>query len=123
MTLKTYIWGMRIITLFSLITLGIIIVYINPQSSGLLGIFLFYLVIFFALGGIFNLFLIFVRKKFLGNKTTATNVGLSFRQGILLAILCLVLLILQSYRILIWWDALFVVAGIFLIELFFLSRS
>jgi len=123
MTLKTYIWGMRIITLFSLIALGIIIIYVNPQSSGLLGIFLFYLVIFFALSGIFNLFLIFVRKKFLGNKTTATNVGLSFRQGILLAILCLILLILQSYRILIWWDALFVVVGIFLIELFFLSRS
>lgn len=123
MTLKTYIWGMRIITLFSLITLGIIIVYVNPQSSGFLGMFLFYSVIFFALSGIFNLFLIFIRKRFLGNETTATNIGLSFRQGILLAILCLALLILQSYRILIWWDALFVVAGIFLIELFFLSRS
>ena len=51
------------------------------------------------------------------------NVALSFRQGILLALLAVGLLILQSFRMLVWWDALLVVAGVFLIELYFLSKN
>ncbi len=123
MTLKAYVWGIRIITLFSLIALGAIIVYVDPKSSGIIGIILFYLIIFFVLSGIFNLGLIFIRRKLLGNEIAASNVGLSFRQGILLATLCLILLILQSFRVLIWWDALLVLGGIFLVELYFLNKD
>ncbi len=123
MTLKVYIWGMRIITLLSLIALGTVIFYVNPESAGIFGMVLFYLIIFFVLSGIFNLFLLFIRKKLLGKEVVATNVGLSFRQGILLAIFCLIILILQSYRILVWWDALLSLGGIFLIELYFLNRN
>ncbi len=123
MTLKAYIWGIRIISLLSVIFLGIVIAYIDPRSSGLLGVALFYLVIFFVLSGMFNLLLLFLRRKFLGNEVAVTSVGLSFRQGILLAISVVGILILQSVRMLIWWDALLVIGGVFLIELFFLSRS
>lgn len=123
MTLKVYIWGMRIITLLSLIALGTVIFYVNPESAGIFGMVLFYLIIFFVLSGIFNLFLLFIRKKLLGKEVVATNVGLSFRQGILLAIFCLIILILQSYRILVWWDALLSLGGIFLVELYFLNRN
>ncbi|HHE46017.1 MAG TPA: hypothetical protein ENL05_01590 [Candidatus Moranbacteria bacterium] len=123
MTLKAYIWGMRSITLLSLIALGVMIVYVDPESSGIIGITLFYLIVFFVLSGIFNLGLIFIRRKLLGNEIAASNVGLSFRQGILLAVLCLVLLILQSFRILVWWDALLALGGILLIELYFLNKD
>lgn len=123
MTLKAYILGMRFITLFSLIALGAVIFYIDPENSGAIGIVLFYLVVFFVLSGIFNLFLLFIRRKLLGNELAAESIGLSFRQGILLSILVLGIMALQSYQILIWWDALLVVAGVFLIELYFLSRN
>ncbi|HRY82353.1 MAG TPA: hypothetical protein P5232_01415 [Candidatus Moranbacteria bacterium] len=123
MTLKAYIWGMRVITLFSLLALGAVIIFVDPEGSGAIGIFLFYLATFFVLSGIFNLFLLFVRRKLLGSELAAKNIELSFRQGMLIAIMILGIMILQSFRVLIWWDALLVVAGVFLIELYFLSRN
>ena len=50
-----------------------------------------------------------------------SNIILSFRQGILVALLATSLLVLQGLRILLWWDGLLLVAGIFLIELYFIS--
>jgi hypothetical protein len=123
MTLKAYIWGMRVITFFLLIALGIVINYIDPTESWPVGVALFYLIVFFALAGIFNLFLFAIRKKLLGNELAAESVGLNFRQGILLSLIILGIMILQNLEMLVWWDALLVVAGVFLIELYFLSKS
>ena len=123
MTLRAYIWGMRIVTLFSLAALGAVVVYIDPRSGAWIGLLFFYLAALFSIGGLFNLVLLFFRRKLLGEEAAADSVGLSFRQGILLAIIALGVLILQSFRLLVWWDALLVVAGVFLIELFFLSRE
>ncbi len=123
MTLRAYIWGMRVVTLLSMAALGAVIVYVDPQSSAWIGLTLFYLAAFFSLGGVFNLLFLFLRRKLLGEDAAADSVGLSFRQGILLAVIFLGILILQSFRMLVWWDALLVVAGVFLIELYFLSRE
>jgi len=101
--------------------LGAVVFFIDPDSSGFLGMFLFYSTFFFVFSGIFNLFLLFWRKKFLDEKSLANSVGLNFRQGILLAILFLGILIFQGLRILIWWDVLFLIAGVFLLAFFFLS--
>ena len=59
----------------------------------------------------------------LGKESTAVNIGLSFRQGFLLAVLALGVLILQGMRLLVWWDGLLLVVGIFLVELYFLSKE
>ena len=123
MTLKSYIWGMRLLTLFSFIALGLVVNFIDPERSGLTGKILFYLILFFALSGFFNLLLLWLRKKTLGTGAVALNVGLSFRQGILLSIFVAGILGLQSFRVLIWWDGLLLLAGIFLVELYFLSRN
>jgi len=123
MTLRSYIWGMRFLILLFAGILGAVVFFIDPDSSGFLGMFLFYSTIFFVFSGIFNLFLLFLRKKFLDEKSLANSVGLNFRQGILLAILFLGILIFQGLRILVWWDVLFLIAGVFLLELFFLSRE
>lgn len=123
MTLRAYIWGMRIVTLLSFFALAAIIVLVDPQNSAWVGLVLFYLAAFFSLGGMFNLILLFIRRKFLGEKLATESVGLSFRQGIFLAVMALGILALQSFRVLVWWDALLVVVGVFLAELFFLSRE
>lgn len=123
MTLKSYIWGMRFLVLLFSGILGAVVFFIDPESSGFLGMFLFYSTIFFVFSGILNLFLLFLRRKFLDEKTVANSVGLNFRQGILLAILFLGILIFQGLRILVWWDILFLVAIVFLVEFFFLSRE
>jgi len=76
-----------------------------------------------VLSGIFNLFLLRLRKKSVNAEAAHYIIGLSFRQGILLACFAIGLLILQSLRILIWWDGLLLLAGIFIIELYFVSKD
>jgi hypothetical protein len=96
---------------------------VDYDSSGLAGKMLFFGSLFFALSGFFNLLLLWLRKNQVDAENAFSSVGLSFRQGILLALFAVGLLILQSFRILIWWDGLLLLAGIFLIELYFVSRD
>lgn len=123
MTLRTYVWGISIITLFSFIALAGVIIYVDPEKSGVAGKAIFYLVFLFFLSGFLNLILIWLRKKMIGRDVIAANLSLSLRQGILLAILAIGILILQGMRVLVWWDGLLLVAGVFLIELYFLSKE
>jgi len=103
--------------------LVLIVYYIDPNSGGVIGKLLFYLVLFFFSSGLFSLILLWLRRKIISEETAFSNVGLSFRQGILLALLISGLMVMQSFRILVWWDGLLLLAGIFLIELYFLSRN
>jgi hypothetical protein len=123
MTLRAYIWGIRFITFLSLAAFVFVVKFVDPDSTGFIGKLLFYLSLFFAGSGIFNLILLRLRKKSLNVESASANISLSFRQGILLALFTIGLLILQSFRILIWWDALLVFGGIFLVELYFVSRD
>ena len=123
MTLRSYVWGMRLITLLSIFALAYVVVYFDPESSGIFGKIYFFTALFFSSSGVFNLILIALRRKLIGEEKGIGNLGISFRQGILMAILLVALMILQSFRLLVWWDGLLAVAGVFLIELYFLSRS
>jgi hypothetical protein len=122
MTLKSYLWGMRFSALLSFVAFGLVAGYTDPQSGGLMGTFFFYGTFFLFLSSLFVLMLSWVRRKMGKNESVLSDLGVSFRQGILLSLLVIALLILQSFRFLTWWDGLLAVAGIFLIELYFLTR-
>lgn len=123
MTLKSYIWGMRLVALFSFIVGVLVVIYTDPEKSGIIGLVLFYLIAFFFLSSFFNLFLLWIRKKTLGSEAVALNIGLSFRQGVLLSIFAVGMLVLQSLQMLVWWDGLLLLAGVFVVELYFLSKK
>ena len=123
MDIRSYIWTSRFLTFVFLVVFGLVVTYINPETSGLQGKVFFYLSLFLFLAGLFNFFLLFFRKKMMDRETAELNARLSLRQGVLLALLVPGLLILQSFRMLVWWDGLILVAGIFLVELYFLSRN
>lgn len=123
MTLKSYVWGMWLVTLLSVGALVLVIIYVDPDSAGMAGRVIFFSVTFFALGGVFNLLLLRLRKNITTLETAFHNVGMSFRQGMLLGLLSAGILILQGARVLVWWSGLLLVILIFLIELYFLSRS
>lgn len=124
MTLKAYLWGMRVSTFFALAGLIFVIYYIDPDESGLVGKLLFYLSALLSFSGIFTLFLVWVRsKKMTGESDDLSFMGTSFRQGVLLSLLLIILLFMKSIEILLWWDGMLVAAGIFLIELYFLSHK
>lgn len=122
MTIKAYLWGMRLCTLVALVSLGLVIYYINPVRDGILGMVLLYVSLFFSITGIATLFLFWLRRTFSKNEVVYSNVGTSFRQGALIAFTVCALLLLQSFRLLVWWDGGIAVAGVLLIELWFLSR-
>lgn len=123
MTLKSYLWGLRISTVILFMAWTVVVVNVDPEKSGIIGKVLFYLSFFLFLSGIFILILTWIRRKLEGDEAAFSQLGVNFREGILLAVLAAGLLLLQSAKVLIWWDGLMLAAGIFLIELYFLSRE
>ncbi len=119
---KGYLWLVRIISLLAFSALGFVIMQIDPEKNRQSEIF-FYTAFFFSAWGILNLFFLRLRRKNMRGEMLGENIILSFRQSVLLAILATSLLLLQGLRMLVWWDGLLIVAGIFLIELYFLSRE
>jgi hypothetical protein len=97
--------------------------FLDPQEPGIRNKILLYVFLFLFLAGFFNLSLLAIRRKSLRGELAIMAAGLSFRQGALLALFFSGLLILQSFRMLVWWDSLLLLAGIFLLELYFLSRN
>ncbi|MBU2028727.1 hypothetical protein KJ761_02445, partial [Patescibacteria group bacterium] len=111
MTLKSYLWVVKIVTLFSFIALSAAVYFIDPEKTGWAGKTIFYLVLFFALSGLLNLILTKLRKIWGGEGAVILNIGLSSRQSALLALILVGLLFLQGLQILVWWTGLLLVAG------------
>jgi len=122
MTVRSYLWGMRLSTLAALGALGVVVYYVDPFRDGVLGQALFYISLFFSITGLATLFLFWLRRRWHANEVVYQNVGVSFRQGMLVALAVSGMFVLQSFRLLLWWDAGIVIAGVLLIELWFLSK-
>lgn len=122
MTVRSYLWGMRLSTLVALIGLGLVIDYVDPTRSGVLGQTLFYISMFFSVTGLAALFLFWLRRRFLRNEIILGDMGISYREGLLIASVVSAMFVLQSFRLLVWWDAGLVIAAVLLIELWFLSK-
>jgi len=123
MTLKSYLWGMKIGAVLSFAAWTLVVVNVDPRQSGLAGALFFYGSFFLFLSALFALFFTWLRKKTqAGDEMAFHHVGASFRQGILLALLANGLLFLQSLRVLTWWDGALALAGVFLVEFYFLTR-
>lgn len=123
MTLGQYLIGMSIGTVFSWAAWVIIIINLNPYSSGIIGLIAFYISLFLALVGTIALLGFFIRVWISRKEVIFAHVGTSFRQAILLAIILIGLLLLQSFGALNWWVALLFVSAITLLEFYFLSRE
>lgn len=123
MSIRTYIWGLVISTLLALSAWIFVVFYIDPEESGIIGQVFFYASLFLFLSGLMVTFFVWLRKKFIGEDVAIETIGLSFRQGVILATFPILIIILFSLGYLIWWSALLVLSGVLLLELFFLSRD
>jgi hypothetical protein len=122
MTLKSYRWGIRISAILSFAAWALIVWYVDPTKAGLAGLVLFYGSAFLFLSATFILFFTWLRGS-APSEEAHIYLALSFRQGILMSLLTVCLLVLQQARFLRWWDGLLVVAGFLLIELNFLTKK
>lgn len=123
MTLRKYLIGMFVSTILCWFSFGLILTYIDPFASGFVGLFCFYISLFFATIGTLTIIGYLLRVWLSKNEILYAHIGPAFRHGVLLSIILVVSLILQSFRLLTWWDAGLFIATIALLEFFFLSRK
>jgi hypothetical protein len=128
MTAKTFLWGMRLVAALASVSVVLLVLYTspyqnqNPDNTNPINIALLQTAIFFALGGIFSLFFFWLRRRASGNEILGAHLGVSFRQGLLLSLCIVLLLTLQSFRVLTWWDGLLAAGAVLMVELYFLAR-
>lgn len=121
MTLRSYLWGLRIGTLLSFTALCAVIFLTDPIDIGHVAFVFFYVTFFLTASGIGILTLTWLWRRIAKDVATLGEIGMAIRQGILLGVFATVCVAMQQLRILLWWDALLVACGIFLVELYFLT--
>ncbi|MFC1640508.1 hypothetical protein ACFL2D_00505 [Patescibacteria group bacterium] len=123
MKLHQYIIGMFISTLLVWGAWILILFSVDPGASGFIGPLIFYISLFFAVVGSFTLVGFYLRVWFSRNEVIYQHATTSFRQGILLSVAFVGVLILQSFHFLTWWSILLFVLAVVILELFFVSQS
>jgi len=123
MTLRSYIWSLRLFTITSLCAFLGVIFFIGPIDVGMVAYGLFYVTTFLWITGCSILVLTHMRERFMQDAILSKDLSVTLRQGILIGLLICILLALQQFRILTWWDALLSIAAILLIELYFITRT
>lgn len=114
--------------MFSLALIVYLVLFQNPyigassQDKSYLVISAFLVGTYALIASLAVLFIFRVRKNLFEQDLWPLNFGIALRQGLLLSLGAIVLLVLQIFRVLIWWDGMLVVGAIFMIELYFLVR-
>lgn len=126
---KAFRIGMWLIVLLGIGATAFVLNFTNPYQDiesfekNFLNVVALYISTGLFFTGFFSLILFWIRKKsLLEEDVQYIHMGVSFRQGVLLSIAVVVVLILQSFRVLVWWDALLAIGAIMMIELYFLAR-
>jgi hypothetical protein len=104
-------WGSWLLVLF----------FINPETTGILGFTLFYFSLFFALTGSLALISYFFRAVFTKRYSKTEEVQISFRQAIFWALVLALAMFLQAQNLLNWLNTLLLVMAVTIIEFLILS--
>ena len=123
MSLKKYLFIMTLITLVCWLAWLLVLFYLNPQEAGFAGFLFFYTSLFFALFGTFSLLGFFGRVWFSKEQIIFRYLSISTRQSLWFSILLVGTLLLQGSGFIRWWNVLFLIIFLTLLEFFFLSRK
>lgn len=83
----------------------------------------FYISLFLALTGTASLVGFMIRAIFTEKEALFRYMGVSLRQAILFSILLTTSLLLQGNRLFKWWNAILLIVGLTILELFFITRT
>lgn len=121
MTLRQYLVLMTVGAVFCW-TIWVSVLYlIDPTAAGFLGFAFFYLSLFLALAGSLSVLGLLLRMKFGKEGAVFKTVMTSFRQATLLSLLVIGSLILKSQGVLTWWNTIFLILALTILEFFFMS--
>lgn len=121
MSLKAYLSIMFLATLICWSAWAVVINSINPETTNWLGLTLFYASLFLAIVGTSAIIGFLIRFVALRQELAFRHVAVAFRQSFLLAALIIGGLLLQSYRMLTWQNALYLVVAVTVLEFFLIS--
>jgi len=120
MALGRHLLIMLIVTLGAWIGWLAVIIQVNPEEAGFLGIVAFYLSLFLALFGSLSLLGITVRSLASKRRLQGANLLVAMRQALLWTFALLVALVLQSQSLLNIWSLTILIVLFIMLE-FFLS--
>ncbi len=96
---------------------------VDPYEADALSFLFFYLSLFFTLVGVISIIGSVLRRTFVKDRVVFRQVITSFRQAILFSCLIIACLFLQGQRLLTWWNILFLISALVMMELFTISRK
>lgn len=117
MSLYAYLWGIRLFLLLSLCAWVGIVVAVDPEQAGAVGLWLFFTSFFGVILGSLTLSVTALYRRALGTASAAHHLGGAFRQAFLLSLFAVGLVFLQMKGALTWWDGLLLLAAVLLLEL------
>ncbi|MDP3900007.1 MAG: hypothetical protein Q8Q23_02910 [bacterium] len=121
MTLKTYLAMMILATAICWSAFAVVITSVNPNETNRIGFALFFVSLFLSLVGTSAIVGFFIRFIALRQELVFRHVAISFRQSFSFASLAVVLLILQAIDLLTWYNMVFLVLGLTMLEFFLIS--
>lgn len=121
MTFRAYLFLMGATTMLCWFAVGIVLYAVDPFTSGVSGIALFYGSLFLSLVGTLALFGIIVRKFLFREEPHFVHVAIAFRQSIVFAFLMVTLLLFAHAQLLRWWLILILIVFFTVIEYLLLS--
>ena len=116
MTLGKYLFTMVFATLFCWGALVLVVFFVDPENSGLVGILIFYLAGFLAIIGTFSIIGFLARRIFVQREHTFDQVKNSFRQAVWFGILVMDSLFLQSKDLIAWWNLIVLILILVFLE-------
>ncbi|MCA9364785.1 MAG: hypothetical protein KC736_02745 [Candidatus Moranbacteria bacterium] len=126
MTVRTYTIGLLLcaVLVFAAGIAGIIT--INPTTAGVGEYVFVYGVFLTGFSCLFSAIMVSINTRGISQsdrEEMATHVRIACRQGFLLGLMCVLLALMQQYRLLIWWSGLLLVVAVCLVELWILWKQ
>ncbi len=97
------------------------IIYTDPYQAGILGHVIFYLTLFLFTTGFFTIINLLIRKRFFPG-IYSELFRVSMRQGILIGMLIVSLVLLEAFNLLFWWVGLTLTLFLIALESFLTSN-
>lgn len=119
MTIKNYLFGIFATTLLATGIVIAILFNTNPYQADLVTIITFFASLFLFLVGLFTFSGFYLRVYFSNREVVYTNLPISLRQAVLLALIIVGLLIFKSLGVLNIWVLISFVICVAMVELFF----
>lgn len=123
MSLKQYVALMAVGTVACWIAFWLVITSLDPTHASWLVVGFFYLTLFLALVGSFAIMGVVFRLYLLRHDAVFRQVMIAFRQAFSFSFLIIAALFLQHEQLLYWWNMVFLIGALTLIEFAVLLRQ